>query len=415
MTALVSVLVTLAGVVPVPSAMHAALLHMRGDSSQAQTELEAVLVSTPDEPAALFTAACFAIELGDAKAATAYATRLERVSPQSRHAKVLDALIARRLRLPNERLDDALVEAWRASGRPDLSSKPVLAPIEEWWLDLLPDLEQGVLARLTPPERLMFDSLGGALTHPDFYENVIAAARTANGNPLVVNIEILASLSPSRFGPPIPEAVRREARYAIAQVAPRVTAADPGNGYLSLAAWMPSAGTDIPLGVDDLDLIEQAVAQPRFEIPRREMLREAQAMASRLDPRYAPIRGMMAATVGMGSASLVVTWLIERALATTEPDLRRRTSMVLVKAAKRLEDSGTMLDRMCSLLLLNASAKLHEDEASATAVRAQVDRERRRLDGLREGVKHLGTWPFAGHFHEWDPDGEMARLQRLAR
>jgi hypothetical protein len=414
MIALVSVLVALAGTATTPSAMHAALLHLRGDSSEAQGELEAVLASTPDNPAALFTAACFAIELGDTKAATAYATRLEQVSPQSRHAKVLDALVPRRRRLPDERLDDALIEAWKESGRPDLSLEPLLPPDDEWWLDLLPDLEQDIVAKLTPPERLMFDSRLGALAHPDFYENAIAAARTADSNPLVVNVEVLVSLSPSRFGPPIPELLREEVSRVVARVAPRVIAADPGNGLLALASWMASAGEDVPLDGDDLDLIQRAVAQPRFEIPRREFVREAQGMASRIDPRYAPIRGMFAAMVGMGGALLPITRLSDRAVATTEPDLRLRASPVLAKAAKRLEGSGRLLDRMLSLILLDTSAKLRGDEESAAQVRTQIDHERRRGDGLREGAKRLGTWPFAERLRDWDPDGETARLLRLA-
>lgn len=223
-----------------------------------------------------------------------------------------------------------------------------------------------------------------------------------------MNVEILAALTPYD---PMPAEFRDDAHRVAARVAPIVSAAGATNGYLTLAAWLPSGPSDMPLSVDDLALLEGAIATPRFEVPWREMLAELQEMASRLDSRYGAMRARMAAL----GAPVPLIRLWERAEATQEPALRRRAGALLTAAAKRLESSGTMLERMLSLVLADKGAKLGGDERRIAVVRAESNRARASMDAMREGQKRLGTWPFVGLWRDWDATREMEHFERFVQ
>jgi hypothetical protein len=138
MDLLALILIVISGATAAPTAQHAALLHMRGDVAAACGEIEAVLAKHPSDASALFTAASFEIEAGDLTAASRYVSKLKRLSPAPPQARVLATLIARRQRQPQELIDDALIEAWKEVGRPDLASSPLLPPLESWATEIMP-------------------------------------------------------------------------------------------------------------------------------------------------------------------------------------------------------------------------------------------------------------------------------------
>src|SRR6266511_3934445 len=154
---LLALIFSLIGGVTPPTAQHAALLHMRGEFTAARAEIEAVLAKHPSDASALFTAASFEIESGDPTAASRYVSKLERLSPAPTQARVLAALIARRQRQPQERIDDSLIEAWKEVGRPDLASTPLLPPLDSWATEIMPpELGPDVRKRMSAAERLVF-------------------------------------------------------------------------------------------------------------------------------------------------------------------------------------------------------------------------------------------------------------------
>jgi hypothetical protein len=408
MDLLALILTVISGATAALTAQHAALLHMRGDVAAARGEIEAVLAKHPSDASALFTAASFEIEAGDLTVASRYVSKLERLSPAPPQARVLAALIARRQRQPQERIDDALIEAWKEVGRPDLASSPLLPPLESWATEIMPpELGPDIRKRMSAAERLVF-AYDGPANGREHLKVAFDAATTAEKNPLAVNIEILAALT---FFEPMPDEFRDDARRVAARVGPIVRAADPTNGYLALAAWLASGSNDSPVSVEDLALLQDAVAKPRFEVPRREMLAELLQMASRVDAKHGAMRARVAAL----GAPVPVMRLWKRAEATEEPAVRSRVSTLLAATAKRLESSGTMLERMLALALTDVAARLSGDERRIASVRARVDRGRASMNGMREEQKRLGTWPFAGPWRDWDPAREMEHFGRFAR
>lgn len=391
-----------------PTAQHAALLHMRGEAASARTELEAVLASHPSNAPALFVAAALETEAGNLGAAARHASRLGGLSPAPPQARVIAALIARRRAHPGERIDDALIEAWKEVGRPDLASSPLLPSLDSWAVEILPpELGAEVRERMSAAERLVFayDGPANGRAHLDL---ALDAAMTAEQNPLAVNLEILSALT---FYDPMPVELRQDARRVAARVAPIVAARDPANGYLALAGWLASGANDTPMSADDLALLQEAVAKPRFELPRREMLGELRQMAAGLDAKH----GLMRANSAALGAPVPLMRLWKRAEATCEPAARARASVLLAATAKRLESSGTMLERMISGALADAGARLSGDERRIASVRAELERARASMNALREEQKRLGTWPFAGPWREWDPSREMEHFERFAR
>jgi hypothetical protein len=402
---LLALMFSLIGGATPPTAQHAALLHMRGEFTAARSEIEAVLAKHPSDASALFTAACLALESAPGSAAP-YVSRLERLSPLPPHARVLRALIPRRERHPQERIDDAVVEAWKAAGRPDLAASPLLPPLESFGA-VIPEIEPGARKRMTPAERLLF-AYDGPATGNDFLKLALSAADTAEKNPLVVNIEILAALTPFE---PMPTEFRADAHRAAIRVAPVVAAADRTNGYLDVAGWLASGPGDAPLSADDLALLDRAVSKPLFELPRREMLAQMEDMATRLDAKYGVMRARRAAL----GAPVPLMRLSQRAEATQEQALRRRAGDLLTAMAKRLESSGTMLERMLSVSLASKGAKLGGDERRIAAVRADMDRARASMSAMTDAQKQLGTWPFADPWREWDPAREMEHFERFVQ
>lgn len=388
-----------------PSAQHASLLNMRGESAAARAEIAAVLADHPKAPSALFAAACFALEAGALDDARKYAAALRNTKPVPPHTDVLEALIERRVQVPNEPIDQALAVAWTTAGRPDLSCKPLLPGMESWGT-LLPKLTPEAVKGMTAGERLLLANEADA-TSLETLKLALEAARTVDANPLVVNVEVLGLIG---HRDAIPPALEAEVEAAVSTLGPRVVAADGGNGYLALAAWLATGRADQPLGNSDLELLERAAAQLRFAVPRAAMFAELKKMATRIDPRFGALRAQSAAL----GTSVPLMRLSKRADATKEPLLRRRAGRALMTVATRLQSSGMLLERMLAAALEAKGATLAGDADQIAKASDRTARTREWYRAMTSAAERLGTWPFGGPWRDWEPDHEVEHFGRLA-
>jgi hypothetical protein len=136
-----------------PGAEHAALLYLRGDVGEARDEVTAALAKDLADPHVLFVRACLELESTGPAGAEPFVRRLELLSPPPPQASVLRALLTRRASVPKEPIYEALGEAWKAVGRPDLSSAALLP--ESWPEDLVPPPSPDE-SSLSPQDRLVF-------------------------------------------------------------------------------------------------------------------------------------------------------------------------------------------------------------------------------------------------------------------
>ncbi len=399
---LLLVLATIAAAADPPNPTHAAVLYVRGEVAAARSEIEAALARNPADASGLFAAACFALESTGLGAAKDYLARLKQLSPTPPQAEVLEALISRRAREPFEPIEDALAKAWKRAGRPDLTKSPLIAPLDSWSEGVIPPLETAALNRMTAADRLLFASDGAA----DRLRLALVAAGQPEQNPLVVNLDILEAVAPYE---PLPAEARADARRAAARVGRVVAKIDLANGYLGVAAWLASSASDDAMSSADLTLLEAAVARPRFEVPRRDLLEQLRVLATRFDPTYGELRARSAA---MG-LPVPLYRLRQRAEATRDVALRRRAGALLTRVAERLACSGTMLERMLGVSLAGKGAALSDDATRRERIRAEVTRIQASMRAMTEAQKQLGLWPFAGPWRNWDADREVEYFQGL--
>jgi hypothetical protein len=377
---------------------HAAILYLRGDVTAARDETTAVLAKSPAGAPALFVRACLELESAGPVAADPFVTRLERLPSPPPQAAVLRKLVARRRSAPSEPIYDALGEAWKDAGRPDLSSVALLPPLESWMEDLVPPLPSGP-GTPSPQERLVFTWA----MPPERLKVALQAAEQAEANPLVVDLEILAAVMPRKEVPSGQNASRVAER-----VGRIVTAADASNGYLAVAAWLALGEEDQPISDGDLATLEAAVSKPRFEVPRRTLLEQLRSMAARVTPQYSELRARSASL----ATAVPIFHLWKRAEATKDPALRRRAGLVMGVIASRFACSGTVLERMLSAALAGKAAAL-----TGLLGREEIRIALEPLDAWRRSMsdaqKRLGTWPFSGPFREMDVTSEVPRFERL--
>ena len=391
---------TLVATADSPSPSRAAVLHVRGEFASARAEIDGVLAKAPQDPSALFAAACFALETTGPTAAREYASRLKRNARPPPQAAVLDELLSRRERAPFEPIEDAVVAAWKKAGRPDLASTPLLERLEG--SSVIPAPDPATLRRMSAAERLIF-----AYENAD--ERLQAALRAADHpelNPLVVNLEILQTVAPYES---LPSAAVGDAKRAAERVGSAVAKTDPSNGYFVVAAWLASGAAQDPMSASDLSLLEAAAERPRFEVPRRELIEQLRVLARRFDPKYGELRARSAAM----AAPVPLFRLWQRADATTDASLRRRAGAILSRLAARLACSGTMLERMLGISLAGKGAALVGDEGRREAIRAGQSRLQAANRSMTEAQKQLGVWPFAGPWRDWDADREMEYFESL--
>jgi hypothetical protein len=385
------------------AAESAALLQLRGETAAALAAADAILVKDPGDPAALFVAACAAIESGDLDRASSYAARLEQRQHDS-HAAVLKRLVARRLLANDTPLREALVSAWKDAGRPDLGATPLLRASESWG-PLLPKLDREARAQLTAGERFVFDN-GNLATSSAFVEAAIRAAAEAEKNPVVVNLEILGALTPYDD---IAGVDPRAASDAAARAGRVVASADPDNGYMALAGLLAAAPGRDAFSANDLAAIEVALQKPRFEYPRDQSLAQLRAAARRLDPKHGDLRAWSVALGG--TVPLFRVW--QRAGAVKDTELRARAGRVIQQVGARFRGAGPTLEKSLSFALEVKGAELQDDATAVEAAKAGQASWWQLQQAGESARKRMGTWPFAAAWREWTPSGEVAYVQLL--
>ncbi|ACL63741.1 hypothetical protein A2cp1_0384 [Anaeromyxobacter dehalogenans 2CP-1] len=381
----------------------AALLQFRGDAAAALSAADTILAKDPQDARALFVAACAAVEAGDLDRASVYTGRLEQHG-RDPHVVVLKRLIERRRERKDEPLREALVLAWRDTGRPDLSGNRILRESESWG-QLVPKIDRPVRARLTAGERFMFDGIGSA-TSAAYVKAAIRAAADAEKQPVVVNLDVLGALTPFAA---IKGIDAQAASRAAAHVGRVVVAAEPDNGYMELASLLAAAPGTVPFNADDLSAIERALGKPRFEYPREGSLTQLRQLAAHFDPGHAELRAWSAAL----GASVPLFRLWQRAEAVKDPELRVRAGRVLQAVGLRLREAGTALEKSLSFALEVKGAELRGDAAAVEAAKAARAQWWAWHQATEDARRRMGNWPFAAGWREWTPAGEVAYMRKL--
>jgi hypothetical protein len=381
-----------------PTASHAAVLYVRGAVQAARDETAAVLAKDSADARALFVRACLELETEGPGAAEPFVSTMEGLAPPPPQAVVLRRLLSRRTAAPSERVDDALAEAWKAVGRPDLSAVPLLPSRDSWAEDIIPPLPAKSVAL---PQALLVFSWHKP---PERLKIALQASADAENNPLAVNLEILGVVTAE---------TEARATEELTQIAARVgraaSATDASNGYLDLAAWLAHGPKTEPITGNDLSVLEGAIAKPRFEVPRRALFEELRRLAERIDPEFADLRARTAAV----GTPVPVFRLWQRTEATKDEQARRRAARVMVKVAGRLACSGTVLERLLAAALSERSAEILKSPELAEARRAQ-EAFWAWSNAMRKAQTQLGTWPFAASLRDLDVTREVERYEVLA-
>jgi hypothetical protein len=386
----------------------------RGDAQAARAALSLAPGALPDDGDGLLVLACVELEAGRLEVAARAADRLAAIEPTAGEGRVLRALVARRRQAPGEAMAEALVEAWKSAGRPDLSAGgplarlPAAQPPGHW----PPAPSAAALARLTPEEAFLLDGLDTP-RRPISPEAVRlaqsggwrearqarAAALAASPAPHAVALD-LALLGQLPAG-----AARERIRLALAR---RL----PGEGYLAI---MGVAGPPMdrgPLVATEVAAVERAAAAPRLAPPRGPLHEALLRAAAKLDPALAPAFAREALpTVAPPPAPL--TALAGRAAATVDPPLRARAAAALERAAATLGRDPGLDARQLGAILGRTAAELRGDPAAGQARLERFEAWRARLVAA-EAALGEARWPLPSLWRGWRPDREAARAERLA-
>jgi hypothetical protein len=127
------------------------VLAVRGDRAAAEARLKPLLAGSDPDWSTIHVAACLAIESGDLDRAAAFSKRLR--ATDAGHADVIDGLVDGRRKRATERVNEALARAWKAAGKPDLSTHQLAHTAASE----LPALDREALERLGPGAALVFE------------------------------------------------------------------------------------------------------------------------------------------------------------------------------------------------------------------------------------------------------------------
>ncbi len=397
-----------------PSGAAAYPLAWRGEVAAARRALALAGGTLPDDGDALLVLACLELEAGRLDFAARAADRLAAIEPRVGEGKVLQALVSRRRLAPGEPMADALAEAWKAAGRPDLSAGGALArlpaaqPAGSW----PPAPTAAALARLSPAEAFL---LGGLDTprrpisaealrlvqsgrwQEARREQAVALAESPPPHPVALDLALL--------GPLPAGAARERTRQALAK-------ALPGEGYLAIQGVAGPPMDRGPLVATEVAALERAVAAPRLAPPRGPLHEALLAAAARLDPALGPAFAREALPTVVPPPT-PYNALAGRALATKDPVLRGRAAAALERAAATLGRDPGLDTRQLGLLLARAAAALRGDPGPG---QARLDRFEAWRARVAEAERAIGAarWPLPSLWRGWRPDHEMARAERLA-
>jgi len=389
-----------------PSADTAAVLQLRGDHAAARAEAERVLADRPHDADALLVAACAAIEQRDLDAAANSAGGLATLSPHDPRAPVLTSLVGRRRAQPSEPMLASLAGARRAAGRPDLSEASFPGG-KELWARAFPAPTADALGTMRSGQRLLLEprSIGD-----DRSALAVEVARAPAGEPLVVLLQALSVLR-LREGSPPPDP------DLVSDLGRAVTAADPDNGLLALAAWLVRAPALAPLTPADAEPLARFAAMPRFEHPAGRLARELVETARSVDPAAASLPARRTDLVLPLTAVNLASRVAATRVASPPPEPDAPLAAALTAIARRLEAAPTHLERLLSTLLAVNAAALGGAGESRTPELTQRLRSARDAAATADAPVQrvaLASWPLAFLWREWTPD-EIVRLEPLTR
>ena len=397
-----------------PGAPPPYLLAWSGDAAGARTALALAPGALPDDGEGLLVLGCLELEAGHLDLAERAAARLAAIEPRAGEGKVLQALVARRRASPREPTYDALAEAWKAAGRPDLGARGPLARLAAppAGAAVPPAPSAAALAGLTPVEAFLLGGLdnprrpvsaetarlaqtGGWLEARR--AQALALAGRPPPRPVALDLALLGTVEPG--------AARERVRAALSK-------ALPDNGYFAVAAVAAAPLGRDPLVITEVAALEKAVARPRLTPPRVVLHEALLAAAARLDARLAPAFAREALpTVTPPAAALVA--LGARVLATQDPALRARAARALGRAAATLGRDPTVEGRQIGALLARSAAEARGEGAAGQAVLDRFEAWRLQAVAAAQALREE-RWPLASLRREWRPEQDVARAERLA-
>jgi len=392
------------------------LLAWTGDAAAARAEVTAGLPpgALPEDGERLLVLGCLELEAGRLEVAGQAAARLATFEPRAGDGKVLAALVARRRASPREPMFDALAEAWKSAGRPDLGTGGALARLAGAAVPLgilPPPPGADLLARLTPEEAFLL----GGLDNPRRPVSAEAIRLAKEGTWLEARRARAMELA--RRPPPRPVALDL-AVYGLVAAGPereRVRAALsralPGNGHFATVAVAGGPLARDPLVATEVAALEKAVAAPRLMPPRGVLHEALLAAAARLDPKLAAAWAREALATVTPPANALVS-LGARVLATREPALRERARRALEKAAATLAKDPTIDGRQLGVLVARSAAELRGDAAGGQARLERFEAWRVQAAAADRALAEL-RWPLPSLRREWKPEQEVARAERL--
>jgi hypothetical protein len=392
------------------------LLAWTGDAAAARSALTDRLPpgALPDDGEGLLVLACLELEGGRLDVAERAAARLAALEPRKGDGRVLVALVARRRASPREPMFDALAEAWKTAGRPDLGKGGALARLAGPVLatgSLPPAPGADLLARLTPEEAFLLGGLDGP-RRPVSAEAMRLAREGTWLEARRARAKALAGRPPPRpvaldlaaFGLLGAGREREQVRAALAK-------ALPDEGYFAIAAVAGPPMDRGPLAGTEVAALEKAVARPRLTPPRVPLHEALLAAAARLDAKLAPAFAREAlGTVTPRPTALAA--LGGRALATTDPALRARAGQALERAAATLRRDPTVDGRQLGALLARSAAELRGDAAAGKALLDRFEAWRVQVVAADLALAE-GRWPLPSLRREWRPEQDVARAERL--
>jgi len=392
------------------------LLAWTGDAAAARAELTGRLPpgALPEDGEGLLVLGCLELEAGRLDAAGQAALRLTNLDPRAGDGKVLSALVARRRASPGEPMFDALAEAWKSAGRPDLGKGDALARLAGAAvpLGILPPPPSATqLLRLTPEEAFLL----GGLDNPRRPISVEAARLAKEGTWLEARRARARELAGRR--PPRPVALDLavyglvEAGQEREKVRAALSRALPGNGHFAAVAVAGGPLARDPLVATEVAALEKAVAMPRLMPPRGVLHEALLAAAARLDPKLAQAWAREALPTVTPPATALVS-LGVRALATKDPALRERARRALEKAAATLAKDPTIDGRQLGVLVARSAAELRGDAAGGQARLERFEAWRVRAAAADQALAEL-RWPLPSLRREWRPEQDVARAERL--
>ncbi|WP_147445389.1 hypothetical protein [Corallococcus aberystwythensis] len=362
-----------------------------GELALARTELAGVLEEAPRHSGALKVQTCVLLELGAVDEAAGTVTRLREVAPAQPEVAVLAALVEQRRETPAPNWREALVQAWRRVGHPDLRDAerfPQPLPDRESFIDTVWERTQSVEARFTAAladnasdaQQQWLTGHLSALEAPDLLLAAHEYFRPGSDDTALNDMRLKARKS-----------LRRK-------LEPLNTGASASEGPLLL---LLGEAKDAPLTREDIQALERIAALPNY---RSLTLAQMGAAAKRrlgaagITPRSA--RLFQAAVAAM---PLDATLTLKKRVAATKDRLsageRSRLGQAVFTLGERIAAGSALVDRLVGLSQMRQGAELMDDPEKL----AQVTRDLEQARAVFQATSSLqvDAWPLPSLQDDW--------------